>query len=72
MLISKNEENCYLLQFDVSIAFLYVELKETICMQQPEGYVDGTKQVCKLKQNLYSLKQAPYCWNNCFGQFFGF
>ncbi|GBM55333.1 Retrovirus-related Pol polyprotein from transposon TNT 1-94 [Araneus ventricosus] len=59
----------YLLQFDVSTAFLYGELDETIYMQQPEGYKDGTERVCKLKRSLYGLKQAPRCRNKCFGQF---
>ncbi|GBM34810.1 hypothetical protein AVEN_208019-1 [Araneus ventricosus] len=50
-------------------AFLYGELDETIYMQQPEGYKDGTEPVCKLKHRLYGLKQAPHCWNKWFGQF---
>lgn len=38
-------------------------------MKQPEGYDDGTNNVCKLKRSLYGLKQAPRCWNKRFGNF---
>ena len=54
-------EQMHLAQFDVSTAFLYGELEEVIYMQQPEGYDDGTDQVCQLQKSLYGLKQAPGC-----------
>jgi hypothetical protein len=57
------KENMYMTQFDVSTAFLYRDLEETIYMKQPEGFEDGTNRVCKLKKRLYGLKQAPRCWN---------
>jgi hypothetical protein len=63
------EERMHLTQFDVSTAFLYGDLEETIYMQQPEGFRDGTEKVCRLKRSLYGLKQSPRCWNKCFGQF---
>lgn len=56
-------ENIHLAQFDVSTAFLYGELDETIFMKQPKGFDDGTNRVCSLKRSLYGLKQAPRCWN---------
>jgi transposase InsO family protein len=56
-------ERMYLKQFDVSTAFLYGQLNETVYMQQPEGYSNGSSQVCRLKKSLYGLKQAPRCWN---------
>ncbi|GFS54006.1 retrovirus-related Pol polyprotein from transposon TNT 1-94 [Trichonephila clavipes] len=63
------EERMHLTQFDVSTAFLYGDLEETIFMKQPEGFKDGSGIVCKLKRSLYGLKQSPRCWNKCFGQF---
>jgi len=50
---------------DITIAFLNGDLKESIYMKQPEGYVVKGKEqfVCKLKKSLYGLKQSPRCWN---------
>ena len=31
-------------------------------MQQPEGYVQNNKLVCKLHKAIYGLKQAPRVW----------
>lgn len=62
-------EKMHLAQFDVSTAFLYGELEETIYIAQPEGFNDGTDKVCKLNKSLYGLKQAPRCWNRRFGNF---
>jgi len=62
-------EKMHLAQFDVSTAFLYGELDETIFMKQPDGYDDGTGKVCKLRRSLYELKQAPRCWNRRIGKF---
>lgn len=69
MLSVASAEKMHLTQFDVSTAFLYGELEEVIYMQQPEGYSDGTENVCKLKRSLYGLKQAPRCWSKRFGAF---
>lgn len=62
-------EKMTLLQFDVSTAFLYGELKEEIYMEQPDGFSDGSGRVCRLRKSLYGLKQAPRCWNKRFGDF---
>jgi transposase InsO family protein len=62
-------EKMHMIQFDVSTAFLYGELEETVFMRQPQGYEDGTSKVCQLKRSLYGLKQAPRCWNKRFGDF---
>lgn len=53
-------------QFDIKTAFLYGDLEEEIYMQQPIGYEDGTKRVCKLQKGIYGLRQAPRCWNKRF------
>jgi hypothetical protein len=47
---------------DVSTAFLYGDVDKEIYMQQPAGYNDGSKRVCRLKRSLYGLKQAPRIW----------
>lgn len=56
-------------QFDVTTAFLYGELSEDIYMKQPQGYEDGTENVCRLLKSLYGLKQASRCWNHKFTKF---
>ena len=61
--------NMSIKQFDVQTAFLNGPLEETIFMDQPEGYSDGTDRVCLLQRSLYGLKQAPRCWNAKFDEF---
>ena len=58
-----------LMQFDVSIAFLYSKLDEEIYKEQPKGFKDNSGRACKLKRGLYGLKQAPRCWNKRFAEF---
>ena len=62
-------ENLHLVQFDVSTAFLYCELKEIIYIKQPEGFHDGTSKICELKKSLFGLKQSSRCWNIRFHNF---
>ena len=50
-------------QMDIKGAYLNGMLKEHIYMQQPEGFADGTGQVCLLIKTLYGLKQARHEWN---------
>lgn len=63
--IAANEE-LELAQFDVETAFLNDVLEKSIYMDQPEGFEDGTDRVCKLRKNLYGLKQSPRIWNDIF------
>lgn len=46
-------------QIDVKTAFLYGKLDENdpIYIEQPEGYTNGTNNVCLLLKALYGLKQ---------------
>lgn len=49
-------------QMDVKTAFLYGRVEENIYVEQPTGFGDGTRKVCKLQKALYGLKQAPRVW----------
>jgi hypothetical protein len=51
---------------DVKGAYLNSILKEEIYMAQPEGYDNGTENVCPLIKTLYGLKQASCEWNTRF------
>ena len=58
-------------QMDVVTAFLNGELKETVFMKQPAGYVDPARpnDVCRLHRSLYGLKQAPRVWHQTIDPF---
>jgi hypothetical protein len=42
------EKNQKMKQFDIKTAFLYDDLTNEIYMEQPKGYNDKTRRVCKL------------------------
>ncbi|CAI7729091.1 unnamed protein product [Closterium sp. NIES-53] len=52
----------YVKQMDITTAFLNRILLEDIYMAQHNGYGDGTSWMCKLKNAIYGLNQAPRCW----------
>ncbi|KAM1650569.1 hypothetical protein ACFXTN_003258 [Malus domestica] len=56
---------------DVKTAFLHGDLKETIFMAQPEGFVEYGKEnlICQLRKSLYGLKQSPRQWYKRFDSF---
>ncbi|GJT59693.1 putative RNA-directed DNA polymerase [Tanacetum coccineum] len=52
-------------QLDINNAFLYGNLDEEVYMVSILGFCkDGDNKVCRLKKNLYGLKQTPGQWNH--------
>ena len=50
-------------QLDVKNIFLYGDLKEKVCMEQPHGHVAQRKNnVCRLRKTIFGLKQSPKIW----------
>lgn len=64
-----NWYNLKTVHLDVKTAFLYGDLEEELYLKQPEGFNDGTNQVCRLKKGLYGLKQASRTWNKKLNSF---
>ena len=57
-------ENLHLEQLDVKTTFFDGDLEEDIYMIQPKWFIVQEQEnlVCKMRQSLYSLKQAPRHW----------
>ncbi|CAI7825882.1 unnamed protein product [Closterium sp. NIES-53] len=49
-------------QMDITTTFLNGIILKELYMQQPEGLDDGSGRVCRLKNAIYGLKQAPHAW----------
>ena len=51
-------------QMDVKTTFLNGEIKEEVYIEQPDGFVIHEKEfhVCRLKMDLYVIKQPPRSW----------
>jgi hypothetical protein len=49
-------------QMDVKNDFLHGDLSKEIYMEQPQGFIQNSYLVCKLKKSLYGLNQAPRSW----------
>jgi hypothetical protein len=49
-------------KMDMKNAFLHGDLSEEIYMEQPQGFMQDSYLVCRLKKSLYGLKQAPRAW----------
>ena len=47
---------------DVKSSFLHGDLEEEIYMKQPEGFIDYSSLVYRLRKSLYGLKEAPRAW----------
>jgi hypothetical protein len=49
-------------QMDVNNAFIHGDISEEIYMEQPQGFMQDSSLVYRLKKSLYGLKQAPRAW----------
>ena len=49
-------------QYDVTAAYLYGELEETVHIESP-GLVKDAEKVCRLRKSIYGLPQSGYQWN---------
>lgn len=56
-------------QMDVTTAFLYGTVQETIFVEQPHGYEEGEDMICELDRALYGLKQSPRIWYDTLSTF---
>ncbi|UYV70259.1 hypothetical protein LAZ67_7002299, partial [Cordylochernes scorpioides] len=59
------QQNLTIKTYDVKTAYLYGELKETVYMRQPDGFIQKEKKTkcVNWKKSLYGLPQSGKCWN---------
>ena len=70
MLSIAAKDDLELHQLDFDTAFLNATVQDTVFMEQPEGFHEGSVNlVLRLLKALYGLKQAPHEWNKCINQF---
>ena len=64
-------DNLELIQLDIKTAFLHGDLREEIYMEQLKSFVTSEQEhlVCRLRKNLYGLKEAPRQWYKKFDGF---
>ena len=67
MLVIAASHDWNVIQLDVQTAFLQSKMKEEVYVKQAVGFekldLNGQPYVCKLKKNLYGLKQSPRNWH---------
>jgi hypothetical protein len=49
-------------EMDMKNAFLHRDISEEIYMEHPQGFMQDSSLVCRLKKSLYGLKQASRAW----------
>jgi hypothetical protein len=56
--------NFKIYQMDVESSFLNQNMEEEVYIEQPEGFQlsDNEDYICRLKKELYGIKQAPRAW----------
>jgi hypothetical protein len=56
---------------DAKSTFCNGDLEEEVYMEQPKGFSlkDNPDYVCKMKKDLYGMKQAPRSWYYRLGKF---
>jgi hypothetical protein len=59
-------------QMDVKIMFLNEIIEEEVYIEMPKGFetFDRDFHVCRLKREMYGLKQAPCAWYTWIGSYF--
>ncbi|KAF8675472.1 Reverse transcriptase (RNA-dependent DNA polymerase), partial [Rhizoctonia solani] len=58
-----NQNDWDIQQLDVTLAYLHAKVKEELYMRQIPYFDDGSSNILRLRQSLYSLKQAGRMWN---------